>query len=379
MSFNPFIYDSSFRGSPILSYGKASSGTIWPKILAILAGILVVLGLVFTIWLWFFSQVPIPKKTAVQIILPAGQKLTTKAPLEWKQIQELNKPMPTLAGMVNRDDGNGFEAYAIRLSFFDALFTNDKVWQIRTDAIIADMDYQTPYMIFGWPWELFNQEIWLSIDVKQIFSFRNIAMDDLPHKISGRITANEWQTDFSIVEDFDSLDFAQSNNKLHNFAVLSSINDTALLNYYAYQGLKIDLNGEYSLVDWSYTPYSLNSLLLEQDSNQFITASSTDILDRTKKVEFVLPDGEKVKRIYSTEELATSTSVLERVTSTDIIYAESMQIDNSVSDLTCTGKVMARLNSDSIQNLCSWIDICFVAWNELMFVNRNDRLVVCGY
>ncbi|GEM_PF-1500510 len=385
MSFNPFIYDSSFRGSPILSYGKATSGTIWPKIFAVLAGFLVIFGLIFVIWLWFFSQIPIPRNTVVKIILPANKVLSVKGvPLEWKQVQQLNKPMPTLAGMINNEIDGKFESYAIRLSFIDALFSDRSIWQINTTASVSEIDYQTPYKIFGWPWQLINQQIWLSLDVKRIFSFRNALIEDLPDIISGNIIDNEWQTDFFILEDFDAVDFVQNNKNLNSFATIPSIQKSVLLNYFAYQGLYFDLNKDYSLLEWDLSKENTNLKLFYLNQRDFVMATTTYPDNLGTKIDYTLPDGEHVQRLYLINR-ATSTLVsldADKITTTDLTTEDStlnMKNINDVSDLTCSGKILARLDYNSLQNLCSWIDICFVKWQELLFVNRDGKLVVCGY
>ncbi len=373
MSFNPFIHDSAFRGSPILSYGRAPSGTVWPKILAILAGILVVLGIFGGIWFWFFSQIPIPDNSAVQIILPANKSLTAKAPLEWKQIQELNKPMPTIAGMVNNADTGEFEAFAIRLSPIGAIFTGDKIWQNISKAHDLKMDYKTPYMIFGWPWELINQEIWLDLDIKQVFSFRNIILDDLPGKVSGQVIDNEWKTDLLIFEDFKTLDSLLIIDNLTNFTAISLIGEPILLNYYSYNGLNIDYSGEYSVLTWKFMNGGADSQLLGAKNSLNLNSSSTIQMASSTIKEFVLPDGDIVGRLYSPN-VDTDAEQSQSIITDGLVTA-----DNFVSDMTCSGIVLAKLDSTSLVNFCSWIDICFVNLNQLLFVNRDGYLVVCGY
>lgn len=384
MSFNPFIHDSTFRGSPILSYGRAPSGTVWPKILAILAGILVVFGLIGLVWFWFFSTVPVPSNSVVRLILPAGKVLNYRTPLEWKRGQELNKPMPVIIGLAQDEQNQDFVAYAIRLSPIEAIFSEKTIWFVDSKIHFKDLEYKSPYMIFGWPWNLLNQEVILDINSQLLFSYKDIVLHNLPGNVSGRLIGNEWQTDLRIFDDMDANDFMINIDENADFAVFNVAESSFLKNYYYYRGINYIQDEDLSLFAWTFLDGDASANILTTNKKINIsdsTSTSSTVNIPILRQDFVLPDGDVVKRIYASDrehvQIASSASS-NNATGLTEDRMEFMQ-NNNVSSLTCNGWIMARLNDQSINNLCSWFDICFVDWKQLVFVNRDGYLVVCGY
>ncbi len=366
MTPDPFIRDAAFRGSPIMSYGRASRGPVWPKYLALGAGFFVLFLIILFSLFWFLTKIPVPKEAAAVIIFPADKPLDATNPLLWKQSHEYNKPLPTIAGLV-RDRDNNFLEYSIRLSPLNAITGKSRLWKLEASQELLVKEYKSPFQFFGWPWELRGQKVFLELNTNILLS--NVTQNNTDSSIRGTVVGNRWRTDFPLFMAGDKSIEGKSN------AVLLEDGDLDILNnFFAYHGVFVSDNSTSGTLSWDF-------------GSDAAIVKYTDITDldlirdnvESNGVEykvFTMPDGTTARVIYATSgNLGASTGDV-------TINTEGLLLDQnkeSVSDLTCSGEVIAVLNRMSLQNFCSWFDICLFDFNNLVFLNEDGYLTVCGY
>jgi hypothetical protein len=374
VSPDPYIRDAAFRGSPILSYGTARRGSAWPKFLALGAGIFVLLILAVFSWFWFFTSIPVPKGDVMNMVLPAQTSLNVSSPLVWKQTLELNKPMPTIVGLVK--DAKESRGYAVRLAPATAVVGKTRLWQLESEKQLDIVGYKTPYEVFGWPWDLLNKERHLRVAIRDLFSEEDLIWEDFPDNLEGEVVGNRWKTNLPVLalKGKSSKEISDS-----GFVRLEEGGSDILQNFLNYHGAWVRTGGSGDLV-WNFDPSMVtidyrgegelgNMLGLVDDRSSLITR------------DFVLEDETVVKRLYMMPLGASSTGVVATQTSLGIVVEQSgMGIDSkSVSGLTCEGEVLASFNRQSIQNFCSWIDICYFDFDNIVLLNEGGYLTACGY
>ncbi|MBD3281135.1 hypothetical protein GF391_00110 [Candidatus Uhrbacteria bacterium] len=371
MTPDPFIRDAAFKGSPILSYGTANRGSAWPKFLALGAGFFVLAAGILGSWFWFFTSIPIPKQSIIELDLPAGSEMGATSPLIWKQMIELNKPMPTLAGLVKSGNSSEFKEYAIRLSPARAIVGRSSLWQVESQADIAIMEYKSPFEVFGWPWELVNRRANLSVKLREMFSYQGNDIQELPEILSGEIIGNRWKTNLPLKIEGNSL-------PLDNFSsggVVFSNNDSDFLaNFLQYFG-SYSKGDDASLLEWEFAPASLK---LDYEGAGDLGAVIEEGDSGVSVQEFVMEDGTAAKRLYLASTTATGSSS-EAIEIPSYRYIETAAKQKSVSDLTCDGDALAVFDRQSLRNFCSWFDICYFDFDTVKILNDDDFLTVCGY
>ncbi|MDF1497117.1 MAG: hypothetical protein P1P90_03575 [Patescibacteria group bacterium] len=390
MSPDPFIRDAAFRGSPILSYGTANRGSAWPKFLALAAGIFVLLFVFIFSWFWFFTKIPVPKNTLVFTILPAETSLNTNAPLVWKQAQALNNPFPTVAGLAKSSESNknhqdGNLGYAIRLSPATAIIGKTKLWDLSSEQILEIDAYKSPFDVFGWPWEMFNGQMKLDINVRGLFSYGELSLDELPSKIDGIVIGNKWKTTLPIQKSV-----SEPTKKLveaSGFLQLEDGDSQFLMNFLRYHQSWAQFT-EPGMLTWRHDPL-LVALDYEADNKQKRYLGSLEDKESTISKKFELPDGYIAERLYVNPGLTIATG--SNASSTGLNIPETQQglisVSNFVSGLTgyevdsnkCDGEVIAGFNQQSIKNFCSWIDICYFDFDNIILINEGGYLTACGY
>ncbi len=383
MSPDPFIRDAAFRGSPILSYGTANRGSAWPKFLALAAGIFVLLGLTVFAWFWFFTKIPIPKDAVVFTVLPASASLNAKAPLVWKQSQALNSPLPTVAGLAKvKTEQNQQElniGYAVRLSPATAIIGRTKLWELVSNQKLDINAFQSPYEVFGWPWDMFNGEMRLELAIRRLFSSGDLTWDELPDVLQGVVIGNRWKTTLPVDLQKNVREQTESSDSSSGFIRTDGAAPDVLQNFFRYHGAWADFSNSGEL-SWKFDP-SLVTIDYIGTNDSDLAIVSVDDRGSYITVPFTLEDGEVVQRLYMMPNDATSTVGFASSSSLAILVEQSgVGIDsNFVNDLTCEGEVLARFDHQSLNNFCSWIDICYFDFNNIILLNQDGYLVACGY
>lgn len=369
MTPDPFIRDAVFKGSPILSYGTANQGSVWPKFLALGAGFFVLIFLILGSWFWFFTRIPQPDRNVITLVVPTNVDLPANTPLEWKRVKELNQPLPTIAGIVKMDSASGYESYAIRLSPITALVGKTTLWHLESNQDLEWKNFKTPYELFGWPWNLLNIKTKLIIRPRSVFAdYDN--NQRLPETIEGLIKKNRWETDLLITE----YELISKYRERSDFVNFNSLDKGILGNFFQYNGKWIK-SSDKTILTWRFL---LNELRIDyrgSEVGQFVG----DLLEEEKMSvqEYVLEDGYSAKRLF----LHTGTSTM-NYTSTSLSIANTKQnqiTQINVNELTCPGEIIAVFGKDSLRNICSWIDICYFDYKILIVTKHEERLTVCGY
>jgi hypothetical protein len=380
VSPDPFIRDAAFRGSPILSYGTASRGSAWPKFLALIAGIFVVVLLVVFSWFWFFTNIPMPLNSTVFTVLPADAALNTKAPLVWKQSQALNKPLPTIAGLskqlnVSGDHSGKSLGYAIRLTPATAIVGKTRLWELVSDEKIEVESFKSPFDVFGWPWEMFNGQMKLNVAVRDLFSTKELSWDELPDMVEGTVIGNKWKTNLFIQKNITNKTNIASLES--GFVRFDAGTPDVLKNFLQYHGAWADFaeSGEFT---WRFDPSLVTLDYFDGGESRIDWLNEDEFI----KQDFVLDDEYVAKRIYLLPGNASSSSGVASSSGALAISVEQSGmgiISNSVNELTCEGNVLAKFDHQSIQNFCSWFDICFFEYANLVLLNEGGYLTACGY
>lgn len=346
-----------------MSYGRASRGPVWPKYLALGAGFFVLFVTILFSLFWFLTRIPVPNNSAVALVLPADTNLDANMPLLWKQSHEFNKPLPTIAGLAKNND-NTFSEYAIRLSPLNALLGRTGLWHLESQENLNITEYKTPYQFFGWPWELAQSQFNLEIKPSSIFNQTPDELQDL--HIKGIIEGNKWKTDFLLV-DYESLEMKDD---FSNGVVFTREPNNILKNFFRYHGSFVTEKTGSGALSWRF------------DANK-TTVNLQGVLDPDRVREeggvfyktFTMPDGTTARAIYATSSLVDASST----GFTFNIGNSFLNNQNNVNELTCSGDVIAVLDEASVNNICSWIDICYFDFKKLVFMVEGGYLSVCGY
>lgn len=381
MTPDPFIRDAAFRGSPILSYGRANRGSAWPKFLALGAGIFVLLAVTVLSWFWFLTNIPMPKDTVVFAILPGDIVLNTKAPLVWKQTQVLNRPIPTIVGLAGVDaKGSGQETsgYAIRLSPATAIIGKTRLWHLVSNEELIVEKYFSPFEVFGWPWEMFKGEMRLDVAVSDLFSDGDLKFDNLPNYISGTIIGNKWKTDLPVNHQDNVIPLTSFGN-ISGFAPIEAGALDVLRNFLQINGAWIHFSDP-GVLTWVFdqSTVTINTEGLDKSGVLMGSVVSEEL---STYQPFTLPDGEVVYRQYINTAGTSTASVMATTSEMGLMIdrQNSGISTNFVSNLTCDGEMLAGFDAQSIQNFCSWVDICYFDFKNIVFLNEAGYLTACGY
>lgn len=375
MTPDPFIRDAAFKGSPILSYGTANRGSIWPKFLALGAGFFVLLLMILGSWFWFFTSIPVPDNTIVELILPAGKKNSSSSPLSWKQVHELNKPMPTVAGLAKRGETGEFVEYAIRLAPARAIIGQSNLWQLESEDDVSIAEYKSPFEVFGWPWESVYRRAILTVNLRKMFSYEGMELEVLPEIVSGELVENKWRTYLPITDLRKSLVLDETNS---GGVSLKEEDSLVLNNFLRYFGF-YRRSDESDVLKWEFSPSSVK--LDFEGAGDLQRVLEGEGANDVELREFVMDDETVASRLYlkqsSTTASATGTDgVIEFLANRDVIDDQNVK---SVSELTCSGDIMAVFDKQSLINFCSWFDICYFEYDTLVIMNEHGFLTVCGY
>lgn len=357
----PLIRDSAFSGSPIMSYGQFSARHKWPKLLALAAGSFGLLVLGAGIWFWFFTSLPLPSDSAVMAIIPPGYKLPGSVPGVWREAVEHNYPLPTVVGLWPADlPGAQSSPFAVRvLDFTGQAADGWSVWRVLAENTSSAVEFKSPFQVFGNPWSDKGSLLWLSLRPAKVLNLGNEA--GLPPVLEGYIQNGTWKVT-APSEQFTDQELDWSTNYLS----LSSENNNYLANFTAFYGeQKI---GDQAWVHWEHD----NGLTLTFKPRE---GSESAWVGQTLTVGSLLLPDDYLIQVF---ELADSVSYATQTSSDSIKYdlpsLPGIYTGSSAGDLACQGQRLAAFDEQSLKNICSWSDICFIKLKSLV-INRQEQYI----
>lgn len=357
----PLIRDSAFSGSPIMSYGQFSARHKWPKLLALAAGSFGLLVLGAGIWFWFFTSLPLPSDSAVMAIIPPGYKLPGSVPGVWREAVEHNYPLPTVVGLWPADlPGAQSSPFAVRvLDFTGQAADGWSVWRVLAENTSSAVEFKSPFQVFGNPWSDKGSLLWLSLRPAKVLNLDNEA--GLPPVLEGYIQNGTWKVT-APSEQFTDQELDWSTNYLS----LSSENNNYLANFTAFFGEQW-----FGAQDWVHWEHS-DGLTLSFKTRQ---AADSGYIGQTLTVgSLLLPDDYLVQVLELSGSASYATQTRSDSIKYNLPYLPGIYTGSSAGDLACQGQRLAAFDEQSLKNICSWSDICFIKLKSLV-INRQEQYI----
>lgn len=357
----PLIRDSAFKGSPIMSYGQFGARNKWLKLLAIVAGSFGALILGVGIWFWFFSSLPLPTASALMAIIPPGHPLPSGVPGVWREAVEHNYPLPTVVGLWSSDQPEDkLVPFAVQVFDFANNQANGwKMWRILAQDTAPAVESKAPFQVFGNPWSDQGSLIWLSISPAQVLRMDREA--DLPPVLQGYVHSQTWKVQAS------SEQFAgQEPDWSTNYLSLSSVKSNYLANFTAYYGEQM-----HNPLDWVHWEHGDDLTLFFKPSE----GSEAGYASQTLTVgNLLLPDDYVVEVRQLTDTVVYSTHTQIQTVELNIPYGSGVYLDPTTTQTACQGQRLVAFDEQSIKNICSWSDICYVKLKSLV-INKQEQYI----
>lgn len=360
----PLIRDSAFLGSPIMSYGQFSARNKWLKLIALATGSFGLLILGAGIWFWFFSSLPLPADSAVMAIIPPGYKMPNSVPAVWRVAAEHNRPLPAVVGLMasGRSDGQ-LEPFAVRvLDIADRSSNGWSVWRILSEDMPSAFELKTPFQVFGSPWPNKSSGFWLSISPSKVFGLGEEV--GLPQVLQGYVQPGIWRVDSPVEESLD-----QEPGWDTNYLGLSSENDIYLANFTAFYGEQGF--GSPAWVHWEHD----DGLTLAYKSKE---GSETGLVGRTLTVgSLLLPDDYLVHVLELSDSSVYTTRTQSDLIKLNVADIAGFYLGSVPTDLNCPGRKLVAFDEQSLKNICSWTDICFIKLKSLVINKQEQNINFC--
>lgn len=387
------IHTNQLSGSPILSYGDTGIRSSKTKLLAVLAGgfVLLVIGL-FT-WFWFCTHIPLPNNTILSAVIPAGTKLPERAPEIWKTVLADNDPLPALVGYAKADDAS-LVPFAVRFpSLFSRKFYSTGNWELAADVQLKNNVSGSPFSVFSWPWSALKQkQIWLALYPQIMFGEPGLEVSGLPERIQGYMTNHAWITDLVVGDAVNSNQDAKNVGGMTSQIPLLTENQMILHNFFASQGLSVRLP-EKNMLTWE----KINSEnQLKIDLNGPVTTDTLSGLAQAvglfDESDYLLPDSVMMQgkrpalKVFSssTKPFITNGTFIFPTSTSEVVFPYHINSDSetsaipSIDQSSCPGSKIAYFNASSLQNICTWLNFCFIKPGSLQ-INDNQGLVTFCY
>ena len=345
------IQDSSFAGSPILSYGTTSRKTRYIKITGLL--LLIIIGIVSAIifWFLFLVKIPLPDNMAVSLVIRNTTDIPYNAPLEWRVMYQESQKYPTIVGYTW--ENQELKPFAVRLTKLSEMTTNRSIWLSSDKKESSNENYGSLVSVFGWPWEWSNKNNILILRPKLLLAGID---NSLPKEIKGEIKDNIWYTDYQI----DNRINLNTDNVVTDWSLIPQESKPFVEKYLSSQG--VIAPNIYSVLAWDNN--EIVDFLALDKQNFIIPLSNKSSIEEDV---FTMPDGDTATILYKT---ASSTSEVNLTTSTVLGDFNKDSID-------CPGQKLAEFSKESIFNICSWFDNCTMWFTKFYVNNDQNRMIIC--
>lgn len=168
-----FIKDSSIpSGSVILAYGAPAPRSRIPKILALVAGIFGMLGILLITFLLFCVRVPAPSHPTALAFIPASMRIPDGFPQLWQHAQRSSAPFPVFVGFA-QDESGSLRPFALTPHIFRWSFEGDAPHPTSTASLASLSGHVLNYIHGAWLVLHWNDT-----------------------HISGPLTSHGWKTDY---------------------------------------------------------------------------------------------------------------------------------------------------------------------------------------
>lgn len=357
----PLIRDSAFSGSPIMSYGQFSARHKWPKLLALAAGSFALLVLGVSIWFWFFSTLPLPAQSAVMAIIPPGYKMPSGVPGVWREAVEHNYPLPTVVGLwAAGQPGDQLSPFAVQvLDFTGHQDDGWNMWRVVSQSSSSAVELTAPYKVFGNPWSDKGSLLWLSIRPAKVLNMGKEA--DLPPVLQGYVQNGTWKVEAPPEQLAD-----QEPDWSTNYLSLSSVKNNYLANFTAFYGQQ-----RFGAQDWVHWEHDDGLTLTFKP----VKDSELSLASQTLTVGSILLPDDYLVQIFEVSDLAPyATRTQPDSIKYNLPYVTGIYTSSSAGDLGCQGQRLAAFDEQSLKNICSWSDICYIKLKSLV-INRQEQYI----
>ncbi|MFZ6015495.1 MAG: hypothetical protein ACOYUZ_04020 [Patescibacteria group bacterium] len=346
-----------------------------PKLLAIAAGSFAIAVLSVYVLIWHLASFPVAQNNAVSAVLPAQSSLDLDAPDVWRQVAKNNKYFPTYAGLA-KDINGELRAYAVRFSLLSIITEGKGPWIIEGVNMNEFIRQRSSaYKELGPVWKK-TVNTKLNMNLQEVFGDAGDELA-LPRSVQGELEDHVWRTDMNVA-DLQYISFANAEKS----AVSLDGNATEIVETFLMQsGYDLDLANK-GVISWEAVSSSLAVDYVPS------TRQADDLIgiaagaDMVEEKEFELEDGDVVKRIYRIDRFTTSTDVNELMSGVKGLVVDSdisLIGRESVRTLTCPGKQIALFDAASINNICSWTDICFWDIKQIQISIENEKVIFCYF
>jgi hypothetical protein len=169
-----FIKDSSIpSGSVILAYGAPAPRSRIPKILALVAGIFGMLGVLAIAFLLFCVRVPAPSHPIAVAFIPASMRIPDGFPQLWQHAQRSSEPFPVFVGFTQEENG-ALRPFALTPHIFRWSFEGDAPHPTSTTSLASLSGHVSNYIHGAW-----------------------LALHWNGTRINGPLTSHGWKTDYA--------------------------------------------------------------------------------------------------------------------------------------------------------------------------------------
>ena len=373
-AMEPQIYSNLPGSSPLLAYGEARGPNMRPKLLAILAGSLVVGALVVGIALFLRMPVAFPTDAPLIMVVHGGIALPESFPTMWRDAAKQSS-QPVLVGLARTE--NGFQPFALLPRWSNMPSANNVVegaTKIVSDVplpLMRDLRMRDLSSLF---FKLFRHPAYVQVSANGNIHDRTM---------SGSLDGKTWRTETKlavtsprVLPDGDiSLDLASLPD------AWPAINDAL-----ARSGFLLDAKEMPGALGWTMTTGSSPILTLQYDdglstSTLLAVAAATGIYDEHPSI---LADGTYVAELRLP---FTAIQALETATSSDstplrlegtTLYIGNKDETAHIEPICLAGRAIMRFSERALQNMTfAFPFLESFQVQDVEIVENDGKLVVC--
>lgn len=373
-AMEPEIYSNLPGSSPLLAYGEARGPNLGPKLLAILAGSLVVGAFLVGIVLFLRLPVPFPKDAPLVMAVHGGIELPDNLPTLWRDAVKQSS-QPVLVGLARTE--NGFQPFALLPRWSNMPSSNSVVEGVT--KIVSDVPLNLSHDLRARDLSSFLLKLFRHPAYAQISATGNIH----DRTMSGSLDGKTWRTETMVtgsspraLPDGDiSVDLASLPD------AWPAINDAL-----ARSGFLLDTKEMPSALGWTMTTGSTPILALQYDdglstSTLLAIAAATGVYDEHPSI---LPDGTYIAELrlpftaIQALETATSSGLTPLRLEGTTLYIGDRKETAHIEPICQEGRPIMRFSEPAMQNMAfAFAFLESFQVQDVEMVESGGKLVVC--
>lgn len=372
----PEIHSNLPASSPIIAYGEARGPNLRPKLLALIAGSLVV-GLI-GVGIWMFARMPIafPNDSPLVLVVHGGTELPESLPTLWRDAAR-QSPLPVLVGLSRTE--NGFEPFVLLPRWRQLPAANNSIKGVT--RIVSNVPLPLAENIHA----VDLASLFLQLFRHPAYAVVNATGKISDRTMSGSLDGTTWHTETAIAtsatQDLPDGDMSVDLTALPD--AWSAIDDAL-----ARSGFVLEAGDAPSALGWTMTTGSTPTLALRYDnglasSTLLAIAAATGVYDEHP---YTLSDGTVTKELglpfYAIQATdtpnASGTAPLHLEGTT--LYIGNRTETVHVEPICRDGRPIMRFSKTATQNMKSAFPFLIsFQLTEIEFVDNQGKLVVCWW